>query len=252
MPQQGLTRGEIHRVVNLYIGVNAGYLGDFTYRSHHDFYVELDLDINPYPYDGTTRERFIQILSEAKPDVQARILHGILDRYPVDSSEIRTAKRFAEIEARIGRLEGLPSVASPEPSITSEVVDRAISDAEALIKSTGATSGVDRIHTALHGYLRAVCHDVSIPYDGQATLNQLFRLLRNSHPAFRTLGPREQDIQTILRSFNAILDAMNPLRNRASVAHPNETLLDEAEAILVINAARTVLHYLDARIAITV
>ena len=44
-----------------------------------------------------------------------------------------------------------------------------------------------------------------------------------------------------------ILDSMNSLRNRASVAHPNESLLEDPEAMLVINSARTVLHYIDAK-----
>ena len=47
---------------------------------------------------------------------------------------------------------------------------------------------------------------------------------------------------------HSILDAMLPVRNQASVAHPNETLLGEAEARLVINVGRTLLNYLDARL----
>jgi hypothetical protein len=47
----------------------------------------------------------------------------------------------------------------------------------------------------------------------------------------------------------SILDAMNPARNRGSLAHPNEDLLGEHEAILFINAARTILQYLDAKLA---
>ena len=34
----GLTDGEITRIVNRYIGVSGGYLGDFSYRTHVDFY----------------------------------------------------------------------------------------------------------------------------------------------------------------------------------------------------------------------
>jgi hypothetical protein len=45
----GLTRQEIARLVNRYIGVSGGYLGDFSYRTHAEFYPEYcDLDINPY------------------------------------------------------------------------------------------------------------------------------------------------------------------------------------------------------------
>jgi hypothetical protein len=99
-----LTKLEINKVVNRYIGVSSGYLGDFSYRTHHDFYLDLDLDIDPYDYEGTTRERFMAILSGSKAEVQARILEGVLDRFPVDSSELRTQDRYDEIASWIARL----------------------------------------------------------------------------------------------------------------------------------------------------
>ncbi len=78
----GLTDREITRIVNRYIGVSGGYLGDFCYGSHADFYPEYcDMDINPYAYEGTTRERFIAILSSREPRDQARILRGVLDAF---------------------------------------------------------------------------------------------------------------------------------------------------------------------------
>ncbi|MGH7991878.1 MAG: TIR domain-containing protein [Limisphaerales bacterium] len=112
-PNRRLTRLETNKLVNRYIGVTGGYLGDFTYRTHHDFYLELELDIDPYNYDGTTRERFIKILSENTADAQARILDGILKRYPVGSSDLRTQERRDEIATWIARLKG---IAFPRPS----------------------------------------------------------------------------------------------------------------------------------------
>jgi hypothetical protein len=56
------------------------------------------------------------------------------------------------------------------------------------------------------------------------------------------------DITRVLHAMATILDALNPVRNRATVAHPNEMLLDEPEAMLVINTVRTLLHYLDAKL----
>jgi hypothetical protein len=50
-----------------------------------------------------------------------------------------------------------------------------------------------------------------------------------------------------MRALANIINVLNPVRNRASVAHPNEMLLEEAEAMLVINSVRTLLHYLNAR-----
>ena len=67
MANDGLLElGEIKFVVNQWIGVQGGYLGDFTYRTHADFYPEycgID-NIDPHAYEGTTRVRFEQILSE--------------------------------------------------------------------------------------------------------------------------------------------------------------------------------------------
>ena len=52
------------KVVNRYIGVAGGYIGDFSYRTHAEFYPEYcDLAIDPNNYAGTTRERFIEIRS---------------------------------------------------------------------------------------------------------------------------------------------------------------------------------------------
>jgi abortive infection Abi-like protein len=50
-------------------------------------------------------------------------------------------------------------------------------------------------------------------------------------------------------SLGSVMDALNPARNRGSVAHPNDNLLDADEAMLFINAARTVLQYVDAKLA---
>jgi len=44
----GPSRPDIYTVVNRYFGVNSGYLGDFSYLMHFEFYPEFrDLDIDP-------------------------------------------------------------------------------------------------------------------------------------------------------------------------------------------------------------
>src|SRR6266404_8103875 len=80
----GLTGIQIMKIVERYIGVSGGYLGDFSYRSHAEFYpLYCDLDINPGDAQGTTRERFLSILNAAAPPDQAKILRGVLERFPI-------------------------------------------------------------------------------------------------------------------------------------------------------------------------
>ena len=38
----------------------------------------------------------------------------------------------------------------------------------------------------------------------------------------------------------------NTLRNRSSMAHPNDEIIEEAEAILAVNSTRTILNYVTA------
>ena len=52
----------------------------------------------------------------------------------------------------------------------------------------------------------------------------------------------------MLKTSAAIVDAMGTVRNRASLAHPNEELLDHEEALLVINLARSLLRFLDEKL----
>jgi len=241
---------EMKQLVNRYIGVKDGYLGDFGYRSHSDFYAEYcNLDINPNEIQGTTRVRFETILEQSPPAVQAKIIRGILKKYqPSPGDELRTQGRHDEFLRVAQRLESASAVDGPDPIITSAIVEHTIADAETLIRTRGATSGVDRIHTMLHGYMRAVCDQQGITYTNDDTIGALFRSIREHHPGFMAPGPRSQDITQICRAFGSVMDVLNPIRNNASPAHPNKELLAEPEAMLAINAAKTILHYLDAKL----
>lgn len=245
-----LRRRDVFRLVNDYIGVNGGYLGDFSYRTHEEFYPQFcDLDINPFEIPGTTRERFMHILTNASSAHQARIIRGILEKYPIDSAPGRTVAQFEYFSTLAQRLDG-NIVAAPEPQATREVVLQALRDAETLIREGRPTSAVDRVHTALHGHLHALCDARGLERPEQATLNQLFNALRQAAPELQPAGARAEDMNRVIRSAGAILDALNPVRNQATLAHPNEELLEDAEAMLAVNVARSLLAYIDAKLGV--
>lgn len=251
----GMTDHEITRLVNRYIGVFGGYLGlpeRFSYRTHGDFYSEYcDLEVSFEGHEGTTREAFMSILASLQPRDQAKVLRGVVERFPPDESGAPATRQAAhtEVVAIIARLESGPLVSDRTPQITSDVVLRALADSETLIQTSGPTSAVDRVHTVLHGYLMAVCDAAGITYRRDDSMVALFRAIQNLHPKLADLGPRSQDVRKVLNAFASVLDAMLPVRNQASVAHPNPSLLDEPEARLVINASRTLLHYLDDKLS---
>jgi hypothetical protein len=247
-----LTRPEVYLIVNSYIGVNGGYLGDFSYRTHEEFYPYFcDLDISPSAYEGTTRQRFLTILENADAPTQAKILKGVLKKYPIDfffaEERERKTSISLEIEELIKRLESGQAVAHEQLVVTNETVERAIQDTKVLLEKNGATSSVDRIHTALHGYLKEVCRQEGIALTEDENLTQVFRKLKANHPKLQQGGPRQGDIDQIINSFSNTLDKLNPIRNKASLSHPNEELLMEDEAMFVVNSAQTVLNYLNRK-----
>ena len=243
-----LSMGDILKLVNEYIGVYGGYLGDFTYRTHREFYPQFcDIEVNPDEYEGTTRERFIKILRASDKETQAKIIQGVLKKYPTGSEPQRTQQLHDHFSALANRLRGETAIPTPDLKTASEVLRRALADAETLIQQGSAVSAVDRIHTALHGYLIAVCNESAINHEVNASLTRLFRALRQEHPALAQAGTGSEEIGRVLQACATIMDALNPLRNRLSVAHPNEHLLENEEAMLVVNITRTLLYYLDAK-----
>ena len=121
----------------------------------------------------------------------------MIDRFNEDGNPARARLR-PELEASINRLKSAPAVGLDTPEHTRDVVLRALADADELIHTNGATSAVDRIHTALHGHVLALCEAAGIEADRETTMNRALKLLRQSHPALAASGPRADDITRVL------------------------------------------------------
>lgn len=145
--------------------------------------------------------------------------------------------------------EEVPHVPVKTPSkSTLEVIKTALKNADTLLAEHGAASAVDRVHTALHGYLREVCDKAKLAYGAQPSMTELYKLIRTKHPAFAATGPHADTIRKVAVSLASALDAVNTLRNQASAAHPNEELLDDVDAGLAFNAASTVFNYVRGKV----
>ena len=137
---------------------------------------------------------------------------------------------------------------APARLSSSDVVRRALNDAEHLMHASGPVSAVDRLHTALHGYFRSLCLESGIDTPDEASLTLLFKLLRQEHPSLQSFGSYDKDLVRVLQGFAQAIDALNSLRNNGSVAHPSDDLLGEAEAHLAANAIRTIFNYMSAKV----
>lgn len=153
-------------------------------------------------------------------------------------------KSMDELDALI---DSHPSISST-PLVTKNVVQEVLRDAEVLIREGRYSSVVDRLHTALHGHLLWICETTSIiTNEKDPSITRLMRLVRENHPNFLATATLDEDMKRIFMSMGNILDALNTVRNKASPAHASDNLLAEPEARLAINAAQTILGYLDQK-----
>lgn len=192
----------------------------------------------------------------AVPPISAQELKTILWDLDIERETHRTHWAVKDIDlfevlrkAKI--LVDLPAqVRSPELEINSETVERALEDAEHLIvHGRGASSALDRVHTVLHGYLVQLCLQEGLIADptDRPTMTAAFKKLREEHPKFVYAGPRESEIGSVLKFSAALVEGFNTLRNNASVAHPNEAVVPEPEAMYLVNVARSLLHYIEMK-----
>lgn len=124
--------------------------GNSYWKSSSLFYAEADLDrdANDASLDAPS---FIAAFCDACEYLGSRNiavpnhfnLNGILEKNNVP---------FRIIENELRHTTEYVAPPKPQPS-QSSVVDRALSDAKALIGHANASSAINRAHTALHGYL---------------------------------------------------------------------------------------------------
>lgn len=132
--------------------------------------------------------------------------------------------------------------------ISSTIITKEIlQDVKVLIEHRGASSAVDRIHTALHSYLKSVCDIKEIPYNKSGSITELFKLVNNHIIGLTIDSKNKERLDRILKTLSSLVDSLNYLRNHASFAHANEQL-DEDEAVMVIDAALAILKYLNSKL----
>lgn len=243
----------VYKIVNRYIGVASGYLGlpaeeRFTYKTHKEFYPEYCDIKKDTSGEGTTRDIFIKIFTESTPKEQAKIIRGIIEKFPVGPEpKTRTEELKQQLLSAATKLDNVEYISQPTFEVQGEAVFEALEDAKSLIENRKAVSAVDRVHTAFHGYLRFLCKNSNISFEQKDDLVSLIKKIFNDHPKLK-IKLKAQEIQNIARSLVSISDSLNPIRNQGSLAHPNETLLDEPEATLVINSVRSLMIYLESKI----
>ena len=127
-------------------------------------------------------------------------------------------------------------------NIQNDTLILALNDANKFILDKNYTSALDRIHTFFMGHIREYLKVKNIEYTENETLNQLFKKLYSYYENKESL---DKKIGTILKSMTGVISSINDLRNKNSLSHPNEYIVNQRDAKLAIDAISIIINYLD-------
>ena len=128
----------------------------------------------------------------------------------------------------------------------SDVIKKAISDAEQFIQMGKYDSAFDRVHTAFHGYIRKVLDNKGVTYEESDTLTQLYTKLHDKIASEISSNEISELVKKTMRSSSGAIAAINEMRNRHSLSHPNTDLLEKREAEFAIKIIKNISDYINS------
>ena len=128
----------------------------------------------------------------------------------------------------------------------SKTLSKTIEDAEEFIKKGKYLSAIDRVHTTLHGYLRWRLDSMGIEYNESETLMQLYSKLHNNLNIAPESSEINEIIKTAIRSASGVINSINTARNKHSLSHPNNDIIGNKEAKLLIGLSKFIFDYIES------
>lgn len=108
---EGLTKLEIRRLTERYLGTSGGYLGSFKSRPQLEkFYLDCDVDVDLHDFKGTNLQKFVQVLESVDAKTQAKIVSGVLRSHPPTNVGHRTEELYDQFVLIALRLDGTSPV----------------------------------------------------------------------------------------------------------------------------------------------
>ncbi len=240
-----------------YFEMREGYVCDFSNRTFAEFILEstgIDIYNDKYASEGNSKASRLRVfwkkesthlvknllleLLEYWKGQKRTTLSGYQPFDPIlyqDCKEIIESLQDSDISG-----EDLDIFDSHSKKIYFAVFAKSIKES---IEKNQPEQALDRLHTFVVRYMRALCSRHAIQYDKEMPLHSLFgsyiKFLKNQ-------GLIESEMsEKILKSSIAILDSFNSVRNNQSLAHDN-TILNHDESLLIFSYISSTLRFLEA------
>lgn len=239
------------------LGMGSGYVLNFSNRTLEEFVLDsVGLEIYDSKYDnasGSKANRMRRFWEVEPNHVVGTLLGDILNAWDEvcgTSYSSETGKmerpRFPDdcvkIIERLKATSPVPEIEALRPNVDDKDFEALARSVKEYIRRNEPETGLDRLHTFVVKYVRALCNAHGISADKDKPLHSAFG---EYVKAVSSAGSLETEMTTrILKTSISLLEAFNHVRNQHSQAHDNH-VVSYQEALLIFNNIVGLVRFLD-------
>lgn len=239
------------------LGMGSGYVLNFSNRTLEEFVLDsvgLEIYDARYDYGSGSKANRLRRFWEVEPNhVVGKLLGDMLDAwdeicgkaYNSDTGQYESP-RFpddcAKIVERLKANSPVPEIESLKPNLDDKDFDALARSVKEYIRRNEPETGLDRLHTFVVKYVRALCAKHGVSTEKDKPLHSAFG---EYVKALGASGALETEMSSrILKTSISLLEAFNHVRNQHSQAHDNR-VVGYQEALLIFNNVVSLVRFLD-------
>jgi len=230
--------------------MGGGYVLNFSNRTFADFIDEhtgRNIDEDCYSGGGGSKANRLRSFWKAESNyVVGKLITALIDygqEYNAFSDDGNLPDQCRRIAARLSSTTPVEAIDALAVSATPKDFDTLAREVRDAILKNQPEVGLDRLHTFVTKYIRALCEQRGITVSRDKPLHSLFgeyvkRLVSS--------GEIEAEMtERILKSSISVLEAFNTVRNERSLAHDN-AILNYDESLLIFNHVANAIRFLNS------
>jgi len=239
-----IERNELEKLFQM----GGGYVLDFSNRTFQEFVadaVRRDIEDPKYNYASCSKANRLRQFWKIEPNhIAGTLIRAMVEYtstfYNVDRSLIPVGRKIASRLLSSAPVQELDAIQPLNNDRAFEALARSVRDA---IEDNEPENGLDRLHTFVVKYVRALCEKHSIKTEREKPLHSIFGEYVKH---LRSEGSLESVMtERILKSCISTLEAFNQVRNNQSFAHDNP-ILNYDESLLIYNHVCASIRFIES------
>jgi len=232
------------------LGMGSGYVLNFSNRTFAEFFLDsFGIDIYDAKYDhgsGSKANRMRAFWDVESSFLVGRVLELLFTKWKEFrgyASPEEPPEECWSIVRRLKESAPVPEIGSVLPNTDDTTFEALARSVRECIDKNEPQLGLDRLHTFLVKYFRALCQQSGISADIDKPLHSL---VGEYIKLLKTNGHIESEMtERILKSSISIMESFNTVRNTKSLAHDNP-ILNYDESLLIFNHVTGSIRFLEA------